>query len=161
MKYIRLLFFVMAALSVRLASAQYFTNGEVKAHDFEGVTIDGRPYHLYESSAERILICFWSADCDDCHAFLKKLRCRVNLKRDYELVTFALADSKEEVQREVKKLKLPGWHFYDDGGWDGQVFLDYDINTAPTVVLIDKNKNIVGEAYDWQDLKGLLRGYEK
>ena len=155
MKYIRLFVLFFAMLSVGSASAQYFTNGNVKAHDFEGVTIDGRPYHLFDSQAERILICFWSVDCDECHAFLKKLRCRVNLKRDYELVTFALAETQEDVQREVKKLKLPGWHFFDDGGWDGQMFLEYDIDITPTIILIDKNKNVVGEAYDWEGFREL------
>ena len=155
MKYLKLLVIVLALLVSKVATAQYFTNGDVKAHDFEGVTVDGRPYHLMDSQAEKILVCFWSVDCDDCHAFLKKLRCRVNLKRDYELVTFALAESEEEVQREVKKLKLPGWHFFDARGWDGQAFLEYDINSTPTIVLIDKNKKIVGEAYDWKEFKKL------
>lgn len=155
MKYIRLFVLFFAMLSVSSASAQYFTNGDVKAHDFEGVTIDGRPYHLFDSQAERILICFWSADCDECHAFLKKLRCWIKRHHDFELVTFALAETQEDVEREVKKLKLLGWHFFDDGGWDGQMFLEYDINMTPTIVLIDKDKNVVGEAYDWEGFREL------
>ena len=148
-------------LMAKTLPAQYLNNPDVQAHDFEGVTIDGRSYHLFESQAECIILCFWSADCDHCHDFLKKLRRRVDLKHDYELVTFALADTKEDVEREVKKLRLPGWHFFDDGGWDCQAFLDYDVNTAPTVILIDKDKNMVGEAYDWDEFKALIKEYEK
>lgn len=149
---------LFAATALR---AQYLYNPGEKAHDFEGTTIDGRTYHLFESPAERIILCFWSVDCDHCHDFLKKLRRRIDLKHGYELVTFALADSIEDVQREVKKLKLPGWHFFDDGGWNGQMFLEYDINTAPTVVLIDKDKNMVGEAYDWDEFRALIKENEK
>ena len=76
----------MVLLVTKFLPAQYLNSAEVKAHDFEGVTIDGRSYRLYDSQAERIIVCFWSVDCDYCHDFLKKLRRRTNLKHDYELV---------------------------------------------------------------------------
>ena len=141
--------------------AQYLTEREVKAPDFEGTTIDGRPYHLYESQAERIIVCFWSVNCEDCHDFLKQLRKHVDLKNDYELVSFALADDEKQVRKQVKKLRLPGWHLFDEKGWDGQSFLDYDVMITPTVILIDKEKNVVGEAYDWDEFNELIQLYEK
>ena len=141
--------------------AQFLHQPGDKALDFEGVTVDGRAYHLYDSQAERIIVCFWSVDCDYCHDFLKKLRRRTDLKNDYELVTFALAESQADVQEEVKKLRLPGWHFYDEAGWDGQAFLDYDVTITPTIILIDKDKNVFGEAYDWDEFKELKTIFEK
>ena len=156
MRYLRILLVLPMLLLTHTLSAQFQYDKAVKAHDFEGVTIDGRPYHLFESPAERILICFWSVDCDYCHEFLKKLRRHTCLKHDYELVTFALGESQEAVQKEVKKLRLPGWHFYDTQGWDSQPFLEYDVNITPTIVLVDKEKNMVGEAYDWDEFKELM-----
>lgn len=159
MRFKEILLLVML-LAVRPASAQFYHQPGDKAHDFEGVTVDGRPYHLYDSQAERIIVCFWSVDCDHCHDFLKSLRQNVDLKHDYELVTFALADNARQVKKKAKRMRLRGWHFFDEAGWDSQPFLDYDVTSTPTAILIDKDKNIVGEAYDWEEFEGLISNKE-
>lgn len=127
-----------------------------KAPDFEGVTIDGRTYRLYESQAKDIILFFWSADCEYCHDFLTDIRKKLNLKSDFELVTFALADSKEEVEATVKRMKLTGFHFFDDRRWDGKAFLDYHVTSTPTVFVLDADKTIVCKPYDWNELKAWL-----
>ena len=124
-----------------------------KAPDFEGVTIDGKSYQLYESDAEHILVVFWSTDCEYCHDFLIEIRRHLNLKSDYELITFALADNQEEVTQSVKKMRLQGFHFYDPLRWESKSFLDYHITSTPTVFLLDKEKYIVCKPYDWLELK--------
>ena len=123
------------------------------APDYSGITIEGQPYHLYESNAKHIIIFFWSTDCEYCHEFLVQIRKHLDLKSDFELVTFALADNKDEVTKTVKKMRLPGYHFYDVLRWDSKVFLDYHITSTPTVFVLDENKNIVCKPYDWKDLK--------
>ena len=123
------------------------------APDYSGVSIDGESYHLYESKAQKILVVFWSTDCEYCHDFLVKIRKNLNLKTDYELVTFALAENQKEVEAAVKKMRLPGYHFYDDSRWEGKAFLDYHVFSTPTVFLLDKEKNIVCKPYDWSELK--------
>lgn len=124
-----------------------------KAPDFEGVTIDGKSYQLYESDSEHILVVFWSTDCEYCHDFLTEIRRHLNLKSDYELITFTLADNQEEVIQSVKKMRLHGFHFYDPLRWESKPFLDYHITSTPTVFLLDKEKNIVCKPYDWLELK--------
>lgn len=136
-------------------SAQFVYDKALKAPDFKGVTVDGRPYRLHESQAERIVVCFWSVDCGYCHDFLKELRRHVDLKNEVELVTFALADSPRQVRRKTCWMRLPGWHFYDAAGWDSAPFIDYDVTSTPTIVLIDKDKSIVGIAYDWDEFEEL------
>ena len=49
MKHKRLLVFCALLLLAKLASAQIFYDTVVKAHDFEGVTINGQHYRLYDS----------------------------------------------------------------------------------------------------------------
>ena len=124
-----------------------------QAPDFKGVTIDGKPYHLLESAADKVIVVFWSTDCEYCHDFLTQIRKHLNLKSEYELVTFALAESQEEVAETVKKMRLQGYHFYDPKRWESQAFLDYHITSTPTVFLLDKEKNIVCKPYDWFELK--------
>lgn len=151
-----LLFLLLMTLAAPMASAQYMHQPGDKAFDFEGTTVDGRYYHLYESQAENIIICFWSVDCDYCHDFMRQLRrhrCRI---KGYELVTFALAESPEEVLEETKRMRVKGWYFHDPAGWDSEPFLQYDVNITPTIVLIDKERNIVGEAFDWEEFRELI-----
>lgn len=124
-----------------------------KAPDFMGVGIEGETYQLYRSEAKRILLVFWSTDCEYCHDFLTKIRRNLDLKSDYELVTFALADSQEEVAVSVRQLRLQGHHFYDPLRWESKAFLDYHITSTPTVFLLDAEKNIVCKPYDWDELK--------
>lgn len=125
-----------------------------KAPDFYGITIDNEPYSIYESLAKYILVVFWSTDCEYCHDFLVKIRKHLNLKTDFELVTFALAENQEEVEAAVKKMRLPGYHFYDDLRWDSKAFLDYHVISTPTVFVLDEEKKIACKPYDWQELYG-------
>ena len=128
-----------------------------QAPDFKGITIDNMPYRLYYSKAKNIIVVFWSTGCEYCHDFLKAIRKHLNLKSDYELVTFALADSQEEVTEAVKDLRLRGYHFYDPMRWESKPFLDYHVTSTPTVFLLDKEKNIVCKPYDWLELKLYIR----
>ena len=128
-----------------------------KAPDFKGVTVDGKTYGLYDSNAPHTIVFFWSTDCEYCHDFLVQIRKHLDLKSDFELVTFALADDEEEVKKAVKKMRLQGYHFYDDLRWDSEAFLDYHITSTPTVFVLDENKTIVCKPYDWQELKHWLK----
>ena len=128
-----------------------------KAPNYTGVTIDGTPYSLYASRAQRTIVFFWSTDCEYCHDFLVQMRRHLDLKDDYELVTFALAEDQEEVTRAIRKMRLPGYHFYDALRWEGKAFLDYHITSTPTVFVLDENKEIIYKPYDWDDLKLWLK----
>ena len=127
-----------------------------KAPDYSGFTVNGEAYHLYDSKAERIIVFFWSTDCEYCHDFLVHIRKNLDLKSDFELVTFALAENQDEVAKTVKKMRLPGYHFYDALRWDSKAFLDYHITSTPTVFVLDAKRTIVCKPYDWYELKEWL-----
>ncbi|MBR4468128.1 MAG: redoxin domain-containing protein [Bacteroidales bacterium] len=129
----------------------------VKAPDYTGVTIDGLAYDLYASKAEWIIVVFWSTDCEYCHDFLEQIRKHLDLKSGFELLTFALAEDQEEVADAVKKMRLPGYHFYDELRWESKAFLDYHVTSTPTVFLLDSEKKIVCKPYDWTELKYWLK----
>ena len=127
-----------------------------KAPDYSGVTIDDKSFHLYGSQAKYCIVVFWSTDCEYCHDFLVQIRKNLDLKSDFELVTFALAENQDDVERAVKKMRLPGFHFYDELRWEGKAFLDYHVSSTPTVFVLDKDKMIVCKPYDWKELKEWL-----
>ena len=128
-----------------------------KAPDVSGITIDGKPYRLYDSKAEKVIVVFWSTDCEYCHDFLVAIRKNLDLKSDFELVTFALAEDESDAIRSVKKMRLDGYHFYDDLRWESKPFLDYHITSTPTVFVLDKDRMIVCKPYDWYELKEWLK----
>ena len=128
-----------------------------KSPDILGFTIDGKSYQLYESKAKNIIVVFWSTDCDYCHDFLNHIRRKLDLKSDYELVTSALADNVKEVEEQVKKMRLPGYHFYDDARWDSKPFLDFHVTSTPTVFVLDEHKVIQAKPYDWNELNHWLK----
>lgn len=127
------------------------------APDYKGVTIDWRPYSIHESKAVKTIVFFWSTDCEYCHDFLVQIRKNLDLKNDFELVTFALAENQSEVEKAVKKMRLLGYHFYDDLRWEGKAFLDFHVSSTPMVFLLDENKTIVCKPYDWEELKQWLK----
>ena len=127
-----------------------------KAPDFSGVAIDDKPYCISDSKAKHIIVVFWSTDCEYCHDFLKQIRRHLNLKSDFELLTFALAESQAEVSQTIKKMRLPGYHFYDSLRWESKAFLDYHITSTPTVFVLDADKTIVCKPYDWEELREWL-----
>ena len=128
-----------------------------KAPDYSDVTMDGKPYRLYDSEAKNIIVFFWSTDCEYCHDFLVQIRKNLDLESDFELVTFALADNEQEANSTLKKMRLPGYHFYDDSRWEGKAFMVYHVTSTPTVFVLDENKMIVCKPYDWEELKEWLK----
>lgn len=144
------------AMLQRITEPYQMVKVGAKAPNVQGLTVDGKPYELYASDASQILIVFWSVDCEYCHDFLVQIRKHLDLRKDYELVTFALADHKEEVVKELKKLRLHGYHFYDDDRWEGKAFLDYHVVSTPTVFLLDREKTIVSKPYNWEEFKQII-----
>ena len=128
-----------------------------KAPDYSDVTMDGKPYRLYDSEAKNIIVVFWSTDCEYCHDFLNQIRKKLDLKTDFELITFALADNEQGAKSALKKMHLPGYHFYDDSRWEGKAFMVYHVTSTPTVFVLDENKMIVCKPYDWEELKEWLK----
>ena len=125
----------------------------VKAPDISGITINGEPYRLYDSQAKCKIVFFWSTECEYCHDFLTSIRKNLDLENDFELVTVALAESQKEAERTVKKMRLPGHHFYEAERWEGKIIKDYHVFSTPTVFVLDSDNNIVSKPYDWEEFK--------
>lgn len=146
------------ALESRIQKYQKVKVG-AKAPDIDGTTVDGKTYHLYDSEARQVVVFFWAVDCEYCHDFLVNLRKKLDLEKEFELVTVALADSREEVVEELESLKLKdkGFHLFDEARWDGKAFLDYHVTSTPTVFLLDQDKTIVCKPYDWNEIRIFLK----
>ena len=81
----------------------------------------------------------------------------MDLKSGFELLTFALAEDQSEVADAVKKMRLTGYHFYDELRWESKAFLDYHVTSTPLVLVLDAERVIVCKPYDWNELKEWLK----
>ena len=148
--------FVLDKAKVNMQMYEYILGFALKGYSAMGrdqVT----DYLLNYPQLVRIIVVFWSTDCEYCHDFLVQIRKHLDLESDFELVTFALAENREEVTKAVKKMRLPGYHFYDALRWDSKAFLSYHITSTPTVFVLNEDKYIVCKPYDWQELRDWLK----
>lgn len=128
-----------------------------KAPQIKAVTIKGKEYDLYSSEKEYVIVFFWSTDCPYCHEFLTRIRKKLDLDDEFELLTFAVSDSEDDVESQIKSMKIKGLHFYDEARWDSPVFKDYHVFSTPTVFVLDKDRTIVCKPNDWSELNGWMR----
>ncbi|MBQ0130295.1 MAG: TlpA family protein disulfide reductase [bacterium] len=127
------------------------------APDIEGINSEGQFYHLHDSQAKYVLVVFWATGCEHCHDFLKQVRKKLYINKEYELVTFAIAEDETDWRESLEEMRLSGQHFFDEQRWGGKAFEDYHVTQAPTAFLIDENKIIVAKVYDWKELKEKIR----
>lgn len=128
-----------------------------KAPQIKAVTTDGKKYDLYSSEKEYVIVFFWSTDCPYCHEFLTHMRKKLNLDDEFELLTFAISDSENDVESQIKSMKIKGLHFYDEARWDSPVFKDYHVFSTPTVFVLDKDRTIVCKPNDWSEFNLWLK----
>ncbi len=128
-----------------------------KAPRINATAIDGREYDLYLSPKEYVIVMFWSTDCPYCHEFINKMRKKLDLDDEFELLTFAVADSIKEVEEQVEAMKIKGFHFYDEARWESPEFKDYHVFSTPTVFVLDKDRNIVCKPNDWSEFNLWLK----
>lgn len=123
-----------------------------KAPQLKMVGIDGREKALLDVDAKYTLLVFWSPDCGHCihempildsayHASLKARGVRV-----YAVST----DANEETKwREfITKNHLEEWTHVYDPKRNSRYYALYDVNSTPSMYLIDEQKNIVGKKLD-------------
>jgi AhpC/TSA family. len=123
----------------------------VMAPNISGITIDSHAYNLYASSAPYTVVFFWSTECDFCHDFMRDLKLFLDKNTDIDLVTIALADKLKDVESHIRKMKISGYHFYDDLRWEGPMFKDYHVFSTPTIFILDTQKHIVSKPRDWKE----------
>lgn len=118
-----------------------------QAPDFAFRTADGALQRLHGLQAPRLLLFFFSADCDHCRQQLEALRASEPLGRavsEGALQVLAVCLNDEaELQREARDMLPPSWmaafplpRFFENPG--------YSFRHLPLVLLLDEAKRVVG-----------------
>ena len=150
MKLLKLLIIAVLLSGAQMLSGQHV--GE-KAPDIHAVTIDGRDFHLYDIEAKNTIMLFWSYTCPHCRELIKELGEFVKEHDDIELVTVQVVGELKDVKRIIRKNKLKkNYNICDGLRWNSPIIQDYDVNMTPWLIILDADKNIVAEPFDYEDV---------
>lgn len=125
---------------------------------------DSKMFELnkYRTSAEYILLIFWSADCSHCvetvNAIFPWLQKPENIKK-ISVVALSLDETESEIKKwEQKKEELKTWiHLRADGGVNSKEAMDYYVLATPVIILLDaKTKKIIALPNTLSELKKFI-----
>lgn len=134
-----------------------------KAPDINIKNEEGSPFELstFAPKSEYILLLFWSADCPHCEELTARMypwSQQAEVSEKLSVVAISLDDSELDIIIwEQKRKELTGWkHLHDTDGVRSKVADDYYILATPVMFLLDKDKKIIAQPLNLEELKQAL-----
>jgi peroxiredoxin len=127
------------------------------AQDFTGKDVP-----LSSVKAKYTLLLFYSPDCGHCIAEIPKIDSvyRAVLKQKGVKI-YAFATEDESKWKEfVEKNKLQDWIHVADWKRHSGYFAKYDVNTTPSIYLLDEKKLIQGKKLDYSNIGQVIEMLE-
>ena len=128
------------------------------APDFEIKTTENKLVSLYNIDSDYTLILFWASWCPHCTKTLSEVQKIYNTETRSKLEIIAISlDSKKEDWKNFLNNKNYNWiNCSELKGWDSKVAIDYNIYATPTMILLDKDKNIIAKPRTVTELKEFI-----
>jgi len=109
------------------------------APEIEGQDVDGKPMKLSDHRGKVVVVTFWATWCGPCVAMAPHER---ELIRRMEGKPFTLLgvngdEDKERMRYQSKELQIT-WRSFYDGGPDGPISRSWNVQSWPTVVVLDR-----------------------
>lgn len=125
-----------------------------KAPDIQSVTIDNTCFDLYDVDKDYTLILFWSYSCPHCHDLLKELSAFGKKNKGFAIVTVNVSGELKQVKRLLRRVGMKKYYNICDGeGWQSPIVEDYAIDMTPSMMLLDKNKIIIGKPFNTEEIE--------
>jgi thiol-disulfide isomerase/thioredoxin len=130
----------------------------------------GKTKMLYGDSARFTIVCFWDPTCGHCKELLPVLDSMYRAKWKANGVSiFAVAKETEGTKKDwldfIREKHLGGWKhvYYSKADEKSRVDANipgysqlYDVQTFPTVYLLDKDKRIIAKKLTWQQTDDII-----
>ncbi len=116
------------------------------------VDISGKPFELYKSKKEKVLLVFYASWCPHCKTIMPQISELLKMKKNFEVVAVSLDTNREEWKKFIEKNKLNFIHVSDLKGWDGDAAKEYFIYATPTMFLLDSAKKIIAKPITFEEL---------
>ncbi len=130
-----------------------------KAPEFVIMDINGTELNLKEIKSDYTLILFWASWCSHCADVLPKIHdiFTGTERKDLEILAISLDTEKEEWVNAVELLNFTWTNCSELKGWDSKVAIDYNVYATPTMLLLDKKKNILTKPITFNELNAALK----
>jgi thiol-disulfide isomerase/thioredoxin len=131
------------AFEKRMAGYAAMKEGEVAPNiAFEGLKLKVK--NLYEIEARQVLVVFWASWCPHCMEDMPKINTWALANPSTKVVAISLDDDKAAYEEAIKEFPNLD-HHSDLKKWEGKAVNDYFVYGTPTLILLDKDKKIIGK----------------
>ena len=131
------------AFEKRMAGYAAMKEGEVAPNiAFEGLKLKVK--NLYEIEARQVLVVFWASWCPHCMEDMPKINTWALANPTTKVVAISLDDDKAAYEEAIKEFPILD-HHTDLKKWEGKAVNDYFVYGTPTLILLDKDKKIIGK----------------
>jgi thiol-disulfide isomerase/thioredoxin len=117
---------------------------------------------LYDVDKEFTILYFWEPDCGHCKEATPKLKAYYEKPKDYSVEVFAVCTTSDKAKwtKYIEDNKLT-W----TNGWDpnraSHFDFYYNIQSTPTVYILDKNKKIIAKKLSIEEIGPFIDNYRK
>jgi thiol-disulfide isomerase/thioredoxin len=117
---------------------------------------------LYDVEKDFTILYFWEPDCGHCKEATPKLKAFYDKPRDYSMEVFAVCTTSDKAKwtkyiEDNKITWINGWDPKRSSRFD--VF--YNVNSTPTVYILDKNKKIIAKKIPVEEIGPFIDNYRK
>lgn len=142
----------------KVLKLKYNLIGE-KARDIKMQTIDGELTSLYEIDANLILMLFWEPDCGHCKKEIPEIKTEILDKyscQDLKILAINIQDNTEKWSKFIEEHNLFDFiNCYDPNNTSNYSYY-YNIESTPSIYLLDKNKIIIAKKIDVKTLAKII-----
>lgn len=118
--------------------------------------ISGKPFDLYESIKDKVLLVFYSSSCPHCKTMLPMISELQLTEKNFDVVAISLDTLREVWKGYIEKNSFNFIHVCDLKGWDGVAAKEYSIYATPTMFLLDSKKLIIAKPLTIEELKTVI-----
>ena len=125
------------------------------AMDFVLPNLQGEDIKLSATKKDKILIVFWASWCPHCKELIKELNVWYTPEKQalWQVYALSIDEDKQELKDFVsaQNIQLPILCNYM--GWDTQAVIDYNIYATPTMIVLNKELEIIDKPVRISELK--------
>jgi thiol-disulfide isomerase/thioredoxin len=117
---------------------------------------------LYDVEKDFTILYFWEPDCGHCKESTPKLKAYYEKLKDYSMEVFAVCTTKDKEKwakyiEDNKLMWINGWDPERSSHFDYY----YNVQSTPTVYILDKNKKIIAKKLAVEDIGSFIDNYRK
>ncbi len=141
-------------VQMRIKQSKFMKSG-IKVPNISLPNLNGKITSLYNVSAKKILVLFYSSYCPHCQLFLPKLLELYSNKNsnDFQIYGISLDTDFSKWRNFLTKNNYNWKNVSDLKGWESKISYDFYIYATPTMFLVNKDFEIIGKPKNFEELK--------